>query len=41
MLNSDFGASTVILNTVDIFRAWCKLSFRPMRGQVKSINVSK
>ena len=25
----DFGVSTVILNAVDIFCRWCKLSFRP------------
>ena len=26
---------------VDIFRSWCKLSFRPMQGQVKSHHVSE
>ena len=28
--------STAILNLVDIFRSWCKLNFRPLRGHVKS-----
>ena len=32
----DFGVSSAILNTIDIFRMWCKLNFRPLRGQVKS-----
>ena len=32
---SDFGASTAILNPVHVFRRWCKLSFRPMRDQVR------
>ena len=28
---SDIGLSTVILNPVDVFHRWCKLSFRPAR----------
>ena len=32
---TDFGVSTTILNPVDVFRRWCKFSFRPMRDQVK------
>ena len=38
---SCFGDSTAILNLVDIFRRWCKLSFRPMQGQVKSRHFSE
>ena len=36
-----FGNSNAILNFVDIFRRWCKLSFRPMQGQVKSRHFSE
>ena len=36
----DFGVSTAILNPVDIFHRWCKLSLRPMRDQVKSRHFS-
>ena len=32
----DFRFSATILNPVDVFRRWCKLSLRPMRDQVKS-----
>ena len=32
----NFGVSTNILYRVDIFHRLCKLSFRPLRGQVKS-----
>ena len=38
---SDFGVSTAILNPMDVFRRWCKLSFRPMGGQVKSRHFSE
>ena len=38
---SDFGVSTAMLNPADIFRRWCKLSFRPMRDQVKSRHFSE
>ena len=37
----DFGGSTAILDPLDVFRRWCKLSFRPMRDQVKSRNFSE
>ena len=32
----DFGVSTVILNTTDISRRWCKLDFGPLCGHLKS-----
>ena len=32
----DFGASTAILNPVEIFRKWCQLNFELLRGHVKS-----
>ena len=32
----DFGVSTAILDTTDIFRRWCKLNFGPLRSHVKS-----
>ena len=37
----NFVVSTVILNTVDVFRRWYKLSFRPMQDQVKSRHFSE
>ena len=37
----DFEVNTAILNPVDVFRRWCKLSFRPMRDQVKSRHFSE
>ena len=37
----DFEVNTAILNPVDVFRRWCKLSFRPMRDQVKSHHFSE
>ena len=30
----NFGVSTAILNRVDIFRRWCKLSFRPLDKRI-------
>ena len=41
MRADDFGVSTAILIPVDVFCRWCKLSFRPMRGQVKSHHFSE
>ena len=38
---SDLGVSTAILNPVDVFRRWYKLSFWPMRDQVKSRHFSE
>ena len=32
--------STANINPVDIFCRWCKLSYGPMRGQVKSRHFS-
>ena len=37
----NLGVSIAILNSVDIFRGWCKLNFGPMRGQVKSRHFSE
>ena len=36
ILIPDFGVSTAILDPVDIFRKWCKLSFGLFRDHVKS-----
>ena len=33
----NFGVSTAILNPVDVYRRWCKLSFTRMRDQVKHV----
>ena len=38
---SDLGVSTAILNPVNVFRRWYKLSFWPMRDQVKSRHFSE
>ena len=38
---SDFGVTMAILNPVDIFRSLCKLSFGPIKVQVKSRHFSK
>ena len=37
----NFGVSTTILNSVDIFRRWCKLNFGPLQSQDKSHNFSE
>ena len=37
----DLGGSTAILNPVNDFRRWCKLSFRPVPDQVKSRHFSE
>ena len=37
----NFGVSRTILNPDVIFRRWCKLNLRPMRGKVKSHQFSE
>ena len=39
-LRPEFGLNTAIINSVGIFRRWCKLNFGLLRGHVRSQHIT-